>query len=71
MESKKIQPVAEKNQRNSRLTDMENKFMVTSGRKKGGRDHLGVSDVLQRVFMGLYEIMYVKLIKYYRIFYFF
>ena len=55
---------------NSRLTDTENKLVVTSGEREGGRGNTGVGDK-KRVIMGLYETMCLKLlkiVKHYRIF---
>ena len=47
-------------QKRSRFTDVENKLVVTSGEREGGRGKTGVGE---RVIMGLREIICVKLSK--------
>ena len=43
MESKKYNKLVNKTKR-SRLTDIDNKLVDTSGERKGGRDNIGVGD---------------------------
>ena len=61
MESTKYNKLVNK-QKRSRLTDIENKLVVTSEERDGGRSNTRVGKS-KRVIMGLYEIMCVKLLK--------
>ena len=49
-------------QKGSRLTDTENKLVVTSGEGGGRKGNIGVGGG-KRVIMELYEIMCVKFLK--------
>ena len=69
MESKKYNKLVDKTKKRSRLTVIENKLVVPSGEREGGRATQGYED--KRVILGLYGIMCVKLwkiIKHYGIF---
>ena len=52
----------------SRLMDIKNKLVVTSGEREKRKGKIGVGE--KRIIVGLYKIMYVKyltIIKHYRI----
>ena len=50
----------------NRLTDIENKLVVASGEREWGGATKG-SGLGERVLMGLYKVMGVRLVKHYRI----
>ena len=56
VEPKKIQHTSEYNKKRSRLTDVGNKLVVTSGEREGGRGNIRVGD--QEVQTITYKIIY-------------
>ena len=67
MESKKYNKQMNK-MKISRLMDIKNKLVVTSGEREKRKGKIGVGE--KRIIVGLYKIMYVKyltIIKHYRI----
>ena len=59
MESKKYKTLVNKTKK-KQTRDLENKLVVTSGDREGGRGNIGVEDLKKKFIIGLYEIMCVK-----------
>ena len=66
MEPKKYGELVNITKKKNRLTDTESELVVASGQREGGGATKG-SGWGERVLMGLYEVMGVRLAKRYRI----